>query len=177
MRTQLTDFSRGRAVRLAAAAAAVLAAIVGATPPSAGASPPSHMVTVFPTCASQSITESLTLSAKSYRPGTTVVMTLSAHNEGTVACNISVGPTSPSFSISNTRGALLWNNCYANDRPGACAMYVALQPLAPGATFTRSEVWNERSGPGRPRAPDGVYRLRVGFEVVGSVSAIFRLVS
>jgi hypothetical protein len=89
-------------------------------------------------------------------------MTFSITNESSSECTTSVGPTSPSFTVTNSKGVEVWNNCYANDRPGACAMYLMLRHIKAKATYSETFTWDQRSGASRARVPLGVYQLTVG---------------
>jgi hypothetical protein len=86
---------------------------------------------------------------------------------------VTQGPTSPSFTITNSRGVEVWNNCDANDRAGACALYLMLVPLKPGASSSRSFTWDQRAGTPLRRVATGTYRLRVNYSGVAVRSVAF----
>jgi len=114
-------------------------------------------------CATPQVRETVETNAASYVPGTPVVVTLRVHNLSGSPCSLGVGPSSPSFTVTTSSGAVLWSGCYVNDQPGACAMFLVATLLRAGGTFTKVVTWDGRSGlPARP-VSTGTYRLRVGF--------------
>jgi len=110
-------------------------------------------------CESSQLREVVSTNFASYGPGTPVKMTVSITNISTKTCSITVGPTSPSFHVTNSKGTALWNNCFAGDRPGPCAMYLMLRSLKPTSTFAESFTWNQKIG--GARVPVGIYQLTV----------------
>jgi hypothetical protein len=78
-------------------------------------------------------------------------------------CSVAIGPTSPSLVVTDSDGVVVWNNCYANDRPGACALYLVAQTLRPGATYAKTVAWDQRSGRPSARVPTGTYQLSANF--------------
>ena len=121
-------------------------------------------------CRSSQVRETVKTDAKSYPKGATVKMTVAIHNESARACSVAIGPTSPSLSILNSKGVVVWNNCYANDQPGACALYLMLRTLAAKGSYTISRSWNQRSGPTSDFVARGKYTLTSSFSSVGSGS-------
>lgn len=115
-------------------------------------------------CSPSVLRETTTVNRTSYPPGTVVRMTISIRNASTATCIVGVGPTSPSFSVTNSKGAVVWNGCYANDQPGACAQYLMARSLAPGAAYAKTRTWDQRSGAPPARVPLGVYTLTTHFE-------------
>jgi hypothetical protein len=93
------------------------------------------------------VRESLSTNATTYAPGTSVRMTVSIRNLSPKMCGVAIRPTSPSVSIINTQAAVVWNNCYADDQPGARASSLMLHALKPKALHSFSKSWNQRSGP------------------------------
>lgn len=131
-----------------------------------------------PQCSSSLLRETVTTNQPSYGPGTIVRMTWSIRNVSAATCNLGIGATSPSFSVTNSRGVEVWNNCYANDRPGACPMYLLLLSLKPGATYSKSFAWDQRSGPTPTRVPVGVYQMSVRFGAIAAIHSVkFNLLS
>jgi len=108
-----------------------------------------------------------------YDPGALVTMTLSVRSTAARACRLAVGPSSPAFSVTNAHGTVVWNNCYVNDQPGACAMYVVARTLPAGALFTQTRTWDQRSG--APLARDAVGNYRVNALFLGPHAARFAL--
>jgi hypothetical protein len=71
---------------------------------------------------------------------------------------------------------VVWSNCYANGRPGACALYLAQHTLKPGASYATSVKWDQRSGQPLARVPTGTYRLTAPFSgSVGNHTTRFQL--
>jgi hypothetical protein len=101
----------------------------------------------------------LSTNTHDYRPGSPVVMRVSIINVSSRSCAIGVGPTSPTLSIINTKGDVIWNNCYAGDQPGACAMFLMLRTLKPGPSYALAKSWNQRTGPEHSFAARGTYVL------------------
>jgi hypothetical protein len=110
-------------------------------------------------CRVSQVRESLSLSAKSYAPGTPVKMTVSIYNLSSKSCGVAVGPTSPSLSIANAQGVVFWNNCYSDDQPGACAMFLTLHVLKPKTSYRFSRAWNQRGGPKLAFVARGTYEV------------------
>ena len=129
-------------------------------------------------CSTSDLREVISTSQQSYGPGTLVVMTSSVRNVSNKICSVGVGPTSPSFTVMNSKGVVVWNNCYANGRPGACALYLVAHSLKPGITLATIVEWNQRSGQPPIRVPTGSYRLTTLFSgVAGNHTARFQLTS
>jgi hypothetical protein len=151
----------------AGAVALFVVALAGTSGIAASASGESvaHATSVNPApCSPSILRETTTVNRTSYPPGTVVRMTISIRNASTAACSVGVGPTSPSFSVTNSRGAEVWNSCYVNDQPGACAQYLMARSLAPGAAYAKTLTWDQRSGAPPARVPVGVYTLSTHFE-------------
>jgi hypothetical protein len=110
-------------------------------------------------CRSSQVGETATTSAESYPEGTLVELTVTIRNESTRSCSVAIGPTSPSFSILNARGVVVWNNCYTGDHPGACAMFLMLHVLKPKASYVLARSWNQRDGPQSKFVPRGAYEV------------------
>jgi len=138
-------------------AANVVLPVLGRTPKANAAS------SGLPRCSTSVLREALSTSQRSYGTGTLVLMTSSVRNVSNKNCSVGVGPTSPSFTITNSKGVVVWNNCYANDRPGACALYLVAHTLKPGTTFATTVKWNQQTGQPPTRASTGAYRLTARF--------------
>jgi hypothetical protein len=123
-------------------------------------------------CRVSQVRESLSLSAKSYAPGTSVKMTVSIYNLSSKSCGVAVGPTSPSLSITNARGVVFWNNCYSDDKPGACAMFLTLHVLKPKTSYRFTRTWNQRGGPKLAFVARGTYELTARFSGLTSPQKI-----
>ena len=122
-------------------------------------------------CTTPAVRESLTTSQRRYGPGVVVVMTSLVRNISTKVCDVGVGPTSPSITVTNSRGAVVWDSCYAHDRPGACAQYLVSKALNPGATYARMVTWDQRSGRAGTQVPPGTYHVTARFSAVAGVHA------
>src|SRR5665213_856984 len=121
--------------------AAGLVAPVPGTTPNANASSMG-----IPSCSTSELNEMTSTSLHSYGPRVMVVMRLSIRNMSSTTCNVAIGPSSPLISVTNSVGVVVWNSCYTNDRHGACALYLVAQTLNPGATYTKTVAWDQRSG-------------------------------
>jgi hypothetical protein len=129
-----------------------------------------------PNCSTSDVKERVSTSKRSYGPGIMVVMTSSVRNTSAKNCNVEIGPTSPSLTVTNSKGVVVWNNCYANDQPGVCALYLVLHSLKPGVTYARTFEWDQRSGSPPARVPKGTYRLTARFSgVSGNHKTKFQL--
>jgi hypothetical protein len=127
-------------------------------------------------CHVSQIRESLSTNAKTYAPGTSVKMTVSIRNLSPKTCSVAIGPTSPSVSIINAQGAVVWNNCYAGDQPGACAMFLMLHTLKPKGLYSFSKSWNQRGGSTSTFAARGTYELTSHFSGLGPNKISFTLI-
>lgn len=127
-------------------------------------------------CTSLTISESATTNEKSYGPRSVVTMTASIHNTSTQTCSVAVGPTSPSLIVDNSGGVEVWSNCGGAGEFDACALYLLLETLQPGGTYTKTATWDQGSGASGARVPPGVFQLNVHFDgVSGQVSTKFNL--
>src|ERR1017187_6063231 len=127
--------------------------------------------TGIPSCSTPDGREEISTSPQSYGPGMMVVMMSSVRNMSSRICNVAVGPTSPSITVTNSNGVVVWNNCYANDQHGACALYLVAQTLNPGATYEKTVAWDQRSGKPPARVPTGTYHLTVLFSAIAGTHA------
>jgi len=114
-------------------------------------------------CSVSDVRETISTSEPSYGPGSLVIMASSIRNASNSVCSIAVGPTSPSMTVTSSHGAQVWNGCYVNGHPGACALYLVVQSLEPGAAYTKTVSWDQRSGAAAARVPVGVYELSAQF--------------
>ena len=123
------------------------------------------------TCSTADLREVVSTSQRSYGPGMIVVMKSSVRNTSRKTCIVAVGPTSPSFTVTNSKGVVVWNNCYANDRPGACALYLVARELRPRATYAKTVAWDQRSGLPPARVSTGTYQLTAQLSGMGGRKA------
>lgn len=127
-------------------------------------------------CTPSALSETAATSKKSYGPGSLVTMMASIHNTSTRVCSVSIGAISPSFIVTNSSGVKVWGSCGVNSQFGACALYLMLENLKPGGTYTKVATWNQRSSPTATRVPTGVYKLTTHFDGVnGRASTRFSL--
>ena len=105
-------------------------------------------------------------------------MTSSIRNKSKTTCSVLVGPTSPSFTVTNSRGVEVWNNCYAHDQPGACPQYLIARNLKPRAKYAKTVRWDQRSGKPPAQVPASDYELTTHFAgIAGNHTARFQLTS
>jgi hypothetical protein len=74
--------------------------------------------------------------------------------------------------VLNSKGVVVWNNCYAGAQPGACAMFMMLHPITARATFVITKTWNQRSGPASDFVARGDYTLASNLSGAGSANRI-----
>lgn len=130
---------------------------------------------VMTPCSAASLQVSASTNLQTYGPGTNVVMVMSARNTSTSACSLTIGPTSPSLTITNSSGAQIWNNCFAEDQMGACPQYVMLFHLAAGAVYSKSAVWDQGIGGPASRGPSGAYVFTARLLGAAAVAVPFTL--
>ena len=81
------------------------------------------------------------------------------------------------MSITNSAGTVVWNNCYADGRPGACSMYMMLHPINAKGLYRINKTWNQRSGVGDGFVARGTYQLTTNFSSPSTTDRItFELV-
>jgi hypothetical protein len=107
-------------------------------------------------------------------------MISSITNVSGAACTIYLGAVpgwSPTFTVTNVAGEVVWDRCWVNDQPGACATVLLSHRLGPGQHFRQQATWDERSGPdGQPprQVPQGEYTFSTEFRyVTGIVKTTF----
>jgi hypothetical protein len=79
---------------------------------------------------------SITTNQTAYQPGQPVVMTFTETNVSDRTILAQFGPSIDGFSVSQG-GKVIWQS-----NSGATPMYIALDPLQPGQTLTRTATWN-----------------------------------
>lgn len=159
-----------RGARLAAVVLVVCSLFSAAGVAAASVQPKVSASLAHAPCSSSELREVTSTNLASYGPGSLVKMTVSITNISSVTCSITVGPTSPSFGVTNSKGSEIWNNCFADDRPGACAMYLAVRSLKPRTAFTETFTWDQRIGVAR--VPVGVYQLTVRADGISTSQAV-----
>ena len=110
-----------------------------------------------------------------FGPATWVMFTARVTNVSRAACSIAVGPSWPSLRVTNAQGVHVWNSCTDNDRLGACAQFLALHTLGPGASYVARAAWDQGEGPRRTRVPVGKYRFIAALNGRTSAAATFFL--
>jgi hypothetical protein len=70
--------------------------------------------------------------------------------------------------ILNSKGNVVWNNCYAGDQPGACAMFLMLRTLKPSGSYSLTKSWNQRDGTQQKFVPRGDYVLTSNVSGIGT---------
>jgi hypothetical protein len=118
-----------------------------------------------------------------YPPGHSVIMTSSIRNVSHSSCTIYLGVVpgwSPTFTVTNTGGMVVWDRCWVNDQPGACATLLRSHTLHPGQRYQQEATWDQRSGADgqSPRqVPQGLYTFSTHFRyMTGTASATFDIV-
>ncbi len=105
-----------------------------------------------------------------YGPGAIVKMTASMRNTSPRSCTIAMGPSSPTFTVLNSHGVVVWSRCGVNSGLAACPQFLALRTLAPGVVVRVGATWDQRSGTPLRRVAPGTYRARARF-ARGTLSA------
>jgi hypothetical protein len=132
--------------------------------------------TGVPICSNPDVKEVVSTSQQSYGPGIMVVLNASIRNTSEEVCSVAVGPTSPSLTVTNSKGNVVWNNCYVGDHPGACALYLVAQTLNPGSSYAKTVAWDQQSRLTPARVPTGRYQLTSRFSgVAGNYATGFQL--
>ncbi len=132
--------------------------------------------TAVPLCSNPDVTEVVSTSQQSYGPGIMVVINALIRNTSEEVCSVAVGPTSPSITVTNSKGNVVWSNCYVDDQPGACALSLVAQTLNPGTSYARTVAWDQHSGQTPARVPTGRYQLTSQFSgVAGNHATGFQL--
>jgi len=118
-----------------------------------------------------------------YPPGHTVVMTSSIKNVSDASCTIYLGVVagwSPTFTVTNTGGTVVWDRCWVHDQPGACATVLASYTLRPGQRYRQKATWNQRSGADGQhphQVPQGQYTFSTYYQYIGGpASATFDII-
>lgn len=128
-------------------------------------------------CSASQLKIALTTNARTYGPGVSVAMATSITNDAPRSCTIAVGPTSPSMTITNAKGVVVWNNCGAGSGLGACPLYMMVRTLNSGGAYREAFRWDQRTGSPASQAPPGPYRLTARFNGAGAHAVSFRLMS
>jgi hypothetical protein len=131
-----------------------------------------HLLPRVVSCAPSALRETLSTNASSYRSSEPVEMKVTIRNISSRSCSVAVGPTSPSLSIVNAKGEVVWNNCYAAGQPGACALFLMQRPLKADAVCTLAKSWNQRSGANDGYVRRGDYVVRSNISGVGAEKMI-----
>jgi len=125
-------------------------------------------------CAASQVREFASTNHFLYSRAETVRVRASIANISKSACTITVGGTSPAFTIFDPAGVAKWSYCDSLVRPETCPMYLRLVTLAPGRRFTSTNSWAPSADPSGS-ATYGVYRLAVSFSGFASTDTTFVL--
>lgn len=115
-------------------------------------------------CSSALATITASIDHARYLPATPVRVTVSLHNRAATACSYAVGPTSPTYRVTNAAGATVWGSCWAGGAPSPCADFLVQRILAAGATARQRFTWDQRSGTPDQLVPAGRYRFTVSLQ-------------
>lgn len=114
-----------------------------------------------------------------YPPHTTITMTSSIKNVSGSSCTVYLGLDpgfSPSFTVSNSAGTVVWDRCWTGDEPGACFEILEPKVLRPGHRFHQAATWDQGSGPdGGPvvQVPQGEYTFTTHYQYIGTARTTF----
>jgi hypothetical protein len=109
-------------------------------------------------CSPSQLTLSLKMSAPSYASGVAVRSVLHITNNG-ATCALTFSASSPAFSITNSAGALEWNNCFSAGVAGACSMVAYLRSVGAHQSIAQAVSWDQTTGAMRQRVAIGTYRV------------------
>jgi hypothetical protein len=158
---------------------AVLALSLSTRASLAGAQPETGQPAA-PQCSQSQVRSSAGTDHRAYPPGHAVVMTSSIRNVSRSSCTIFLGAVpgwSPTFTVTNTGGTVVWDRCWVNDQPGACATVLLSHILRPHQTYREQATWDQRSGAdGQPprQVPQGRYSFSTHYRyVTGTASVSF----
>ena len=157
-----------RTFAVAAAAVIALGSLMGGATVALADQPHANAQVATPVCSSTSVRDNQSTNLGRYGPGATVIMTASVRNVSRTRCTIAIGALSPSFTVTDAKGRVIWNNCYAHDQPAPCPQYLIKRTLRPGGAFTRSARWDQGVGATRARVAPGTYYLQARFLSIGS---------
>jgi hypothetical protein len=166
-------------VRFISAGVAALALLFSAGTTLAGAQP---MVVQPqpPQCRHGQVRVNAATDHGAYPPGHIVTMMSSIKNVSHSSCTILLGAgtgSSPSFTVTNTGGTVVWDGCWVNDQPGACSTVLQSHTLRPGHRYQQTATWDQRSGADGQtphQVPQGQYMFSTYYEDIGGpASATF----
>ena len=133
-----------------------------------------------PQCAQSQVRSTAETDHSVYPPGHSVVMMSSIRNVSRSSCTIFLGAVpgwSPTFTVTNSGGTVVWDRCWVNDQPGACATVLLSHTLHPHQRYQQTATWDQRSAAdGQPprQVPQGQYAFSTHYRyVTGTVSASF----
>ena len=114
-------------------------------------------------CRPADVTLMATPTRSLYGMGSPVRVVIALHNRSHIACTYVSGTFSPTFSLVNPAGAVVWATCWYNGGPAPCAYVLVRKVLAPGATYVDRLSWDQRSGHPDRTVAAGRYQFTVGF--------------
>jgi hypothetical protein len=166
-----------RRLRLLSAAVAGLALFLSASTALAGAQPVAGKGAP-PQCRGGQVRIAAGTDHGAYPPGHPVVMTSSIKNVSHRSCTIFLGAVpgwSPTFTVTNHGGTVVWDRCWVNDQPGACATVLLSHTLRPGHRYQQEASWDQRSGADgqTPRqVPQGQYTFSTYYQYIGGPASV-----
>lgn len=123
-------------------------------------------------CVSSQVRVSAATNQALYQSGQVVRLSAAITNVSSRSCRITVGGTSPVFTVYNASGVAVWSYCSSLVRPEMCPMYLRLVTLVAHQRFTASSSWSPPPF-AAGSAVAGAYRLRVVFAGIGSTASTF----
>jgi hypothetical protein len=118
-----------------------------------------------------------------YPPGRTLTMTSSIKNVSHSSCTIFLGAVagwSPTFTVTDNGGTVVWDRCWVNDQPGACATVLRSYTLRAGRHYQQQATWDQLSGAdGQPphQVPQGQYTFTTHYRyLTGTATATFDII-
>ncbi len=112
-------------------------------------------------CTASQVRIALTTNTPSAVVGQVVVVRATLTNTSTVTCTVTIGATSPTFTVYDRAGVARWSYCDSRVRPEVCPQYLRLVTLAPGHQFVKTASW--ATSKVAPVTPAGIYRLECRF--------------
>ncbi|MDE3007455.1 MAG: hypothetical protein KGJ10_01950 [Acidobacteriota bacterium] len=145
-----------------------MSASVGVVPAatSVAAAPPRPLP-----CAAPQLHVSLTTNPSTVLVGQTVATRAILENVSTVACTVTIGGTTPTFTVYDRAGVAVWSYCDSLVKSEMCPQFLRLVTLAPGHRIVTTASWATSSV--APATTAGTYRLEwrlVGTNISASSS-------
>jgi hypothetical protein len=136
-----------------------------------------------PQCTPSQVRSAAVTDHMAYPPGRAILMTSSIKNVSRSSCTIFLGAVpgwSPTFTITEKKGTVVWDRCWVNDQPGACATVLRSHTLRSHQSYKETATWDQRSGADgqTPRqVPQGQYTFSTHYRyVTGTASVKFDII-